>query len=79
LAVFHQDRCLRRDIDWEVNGQTGLTCFDSWATELVVTDYLHNQARIWLVSIWIFTLGLPLWLRQVSTIFICWMAMWRNI
>jgi deoxyribodipyrimidine photo-lyase len=42
-----------------MNGQTGLDCFDAWATELVDTGYLHNHARMWFASIWIFTLGLP--------------------
>ena len=42
-----------------MNGQTGLACFDAWATELVDTGYLHNHARMWFASIWIFTLGLP--------------------
>jgi len=41
------------------NGQTGLECFDAWATELIDTGYLHNHARMWFASIWIFTLGLP--------------------
>lgn len=40
-------------------GQTGIDCFDSWARELVETGYLHNHARMWFASIWIFTLGLP--------------------
>jgi deoxyribodipyrimidine photo-lyase len=40
-------------------GQTGIDCFDSWARELVDTGYLHNHARMWFASIWIFTLGLP--------------------
>jgi deoxyribodipyrimidine photo-lyase len=59
LAVLDQDRRLRRDVERAVNGQTGLTCFDVWATELVETGYLHNHARMWFASIWIFTLGLP--------------------
>ena len=59
LAVLDQDRRLRRDVERAVNGQTGLTCFDSWVTELVETGYLHNHARMWFASIWIFTLGLP--------------------
>jgi deoxyribodipyrimidine photo-lyase len=33
--------------------------FDTWAQELVDTGYLHNHARMWFASIWIFTLGLP--------------------
>lgn len=40
-------------------GDTGLTCFDAWARELVATGYLHNHARMWFASIWIFTLKLP--------------------
>jgi deoxyribodipyrimidine photo-lyase len=32
---------------------------DAWAEELVETGYLHNHARMWFASIWIFTLGLP--------------------
>lgn len=42
-----------------IEGQTGIDCFDSWARELVDTGYLHNHARMWFASIWIFTLGLP--------------------
>jgi deoxyribodipyrimidine photo-lyase len=40
-------------------GETGLECFDVWARELVETGYLHNHARMWFASIWIFTLDLP--------------------
>jgi deoxyribodipyrimidine photo-lyase len=59
LSALDRDRRLRRDVDRAVNGQTGLTCFDAWATELLETGYLHNHARMWFASIWIFTLGLP--------------------
>jgi deoxyribodipyrimidine photo-lyase len=59
LAALDRDRRLRRDVDRAVNGQTGLECFDAWATELVDTGYLHNHARMWFASIWIFTLELP--------------------
>ena len=59
LAALDRDRRLRRDVDRAMNGQTGLACFDAWATELVDTGYLHNHARMWFASIWIFTLGLP--------------------
>ena len=46
---------------WEdaCNGATGIACFDHWATELTDTGYLHNHARMWFASIWIFTLRLP--------------------
>ncbi len=59
LAALDRDRRLRRDVDRAMNGQTGLACFDAWATELVDTGYLHNHARMWFASIWVFTLGLP--------------------
>ena len=59
LAAIDRDRRLRRDVDRAMNGQTGLDYFDAWATELVDTGYLHNHARMWFASIWIFTLGLP--------------------
>jgi deoxyribodipyrimidine photo-lyase len=41
------------------NGMTGIDGFDDWARELVATGYLHNHARMWFASIWIFTLRLP--------------------
>ncbi len=41
------------------NGDTGIACFDAWAQELTTTGYLHNHARMWFASIWIFTLKLP--------------------
>ncbi len=59
LAALTLDRRLRRDVERAINGQTGLACFDAWASELVETGYLHNHARMWFASIWIFTLGLP--------------------
>jgi deoxyribodipyrimidine photo-lyase len=40
-------------------GNTGIEGFDDWARELVQTGYLHNHARMWFASIWIFTLRLP--------------------
>jgi deoxyribodipyrimidine photo-lyase len=42
-----------------VEGRTGIDCFDAWANELVATGYLHNHARMWFASIWIYTLELP--------------------
>jgi hypothetical protein len=41
-----------------VEGRTGIAAFDHWARELVTTGYLHNHARMWFASIWIFTLRL---------------------
>ena len=59
LAVLDKDRRLRRDVQSAMAGGTGIACFDEWAVELVETGYLHNHARMWFASIWIFTLGLP--------------------
>jgi len=47
--------------EWEAacKGETGIDCFDHWAKQLSETGYLHNHARMWFASIWIFTLRLP--------------------
>ena len=50
---------LARAYDEAVSGRTGIACFDHWAQELIETGYLHNHARMWFASIWIFTLKLP--------------------
>ena len=42
-----------------VEGRTGIDGFDDWARELTDTHWLHNHARMWFASIWIFTLRLP--------------------
>ena len=46
---------------WEAacTGQTDIDFFNFWSQELVSTGYLHNHARMWFASIWIFTLRLP--------------------
>lgn len=54
-----EDRDLRRRYDEAVAGRTGIDCFDAWVGELVDDGYLHNHARMWFASIWIFTLRLP--------------------
>ena len=53
--AFHDDRALAA----AEQGRTGIEGFDDWARELVETGYLHNHARMWFASIWIFTLRLP--------------------
>ncbi len=53
------DDALAEGYSSAVNGDTGIECFDAWVTELVSTGYLHNHARMWFASIWVFTLGLP--------------------
>lgn len=42
-----------------VAGRTGIEGFDDWVHELVAHGWLHNHARMWFASIWIFTLRLP--------------------
>ena len=56
---LEKDAVFARGYDEAVTGKTGITCFDIWANELVQTGYLHNHARMWFASIWIFTLKLP--------------------
>ncbi|MCJ2049348.1 FAD-binding domain-containing protein [Methylobacterium sp. J-070] len=50
---------LRRTYEKAVAGETGIDGFDDWARELAETGWLHNHARMWFASIWIFTLRLP--------------------
>ncbi len=50
---------LHRIYEQAVAGRTGIDGFDDWARELVETNWLHNHARMWFASIWIFTLRLP--------------------
>ncbi|MCG6116853.1 MAG: hypothetical protein MEQ07_01490 [Aquimonas sp.] len=54
-----KDIALRANIEAAEGGRTGIEGFDDWARELVDTGYLHNHARMWFASIWIFTLRLP--------------------
>ena len=42
-----------------ISGTTQIAIFNSWVNELKETGYLHNHARMWFASIWIFTLRLP--------------------
>ena len=42
-----------------IEGKTDLECFNQWVNELKENNYLHNHARMWFASIWIFTLELP--------------------
>ena len=50
---------LRQQWEAACSGTTGIDGFDHWAQELAATGYLHNHARMWFASIWIFTLRLP--------------------
>ena len=42
-----------------IEGKTEIECFNEWLKELKENNYLHNHARMWFASIWIFTLNLP--------------------
>ena len=42
-----------------MEGNTNIECFNEWVKELKENNYLHNHARMWFASIWIFTLDLP--------------------
>jgi deoxyribodipyrimidine photo-lyase len=59
LSRLRADAALREKLDRALAGDTGVECFDFWVRELVETGYLHNHARMWFASIWIFTLRLP--------------------
>ncbi len=59
LGKLERDPALKERYDRAVAGRAGIVCFDAWARELVEIGYLHNHARMWFASIWIFTLELP--------------------
>ena len=42
-----------------IKGDTEIECFNDWVKELKESNYLHNHARMWFASIWIFTFNLP--------------------
>ena len=42
-----------------INAKTNIDVFNSWVNELKNFNYLHNHARMWFASIWIFSLKLP--------------------
>ncbi|MFY0691648.1 MAG: DNA photolyase [Paracoccaceae bacterium] len=59
LAGLRSDRRQAAQFAAATQGETGIEGFDDWARELIETGYLHNHARMWFASIWIFTLRLP--------------------
>ncbi|MDZ4791294.1 MAG: FAD-binding domain-containing protein [Hyphomicrobiales bacterium] len=56
---LEKNSALRRRYDKAVAGATGIDAFDAFSRELAGTGYLHNHARMWSASIWIYTLNLP--------------------
>ena len=58
LAALQNIAGLAAAYDQAIEGRTGIPAFDTWARELLATGYLHNHARMWFASIWIFTLKL---------------------
>ncbi len=59
IETLEANHAIARDYRAAVNGVTGIEAFDKWSQELVDTGYLHNHARMWFASIWVFTLRLP--------------------
>ncbi|MDJ0994535.1 MAG: FAD-binding domain-containing protein [Dinoroseobacter sp.] len=59
LDRVHTEAGLRMAWEEACRGETEIEAFNAWARELVETGYLHNHARMWFASIWIFTLRLP--------------------
>jgi deoxyribodipyrimidine photo-lyase len=58
-AGLADNSALNRRYRKAIEGRTGVDCFDAWVDELLTHGWLHNHARMWFASIWIFTLGLP--------------------
>ena len=54
-----RDRPLAERYRLACEGRSGCDAFDAWVHELCDSGLLHNHARMWLASIWIFTLQLP--------------------
>ena len=59
FEMVGDDKWRRDRYNRAVDGETEIQPFNEWVKELCETGYLHNHARMWFASIWIFTLGLP--------------------
>jgi len=59
LNRLQSEAGLRQQWEAACKGETGIDGFDHWAQDLAATGYMHNHARMWFASIWIFTLRLP--------------------
>ena len=58
-STLSTDARLEKAYETATQGRTGIEAFDTWVRDLVETGYVHNHARMWFASIWIFTLELP--------------------
>lgn len=62
LSAYHQQGLAgdkQTVLNTLLSGESAIACMNEWLAELKETGYLHNHARMWFASIWIFTLGLP--------------------
>ena len=59
LQTLNDDAEMLQRYESAIAGNTGIDCFDAGARELTTHGYLHNHARMWFASIWVFTLRLP--------------------
>ena len=59
VTSLNENPDLRDRYEQATQARTGIDCFDAWVDELTHTGYLHNHARMWFASIWVFTLNLP--------------------
>jgi len=59
LKKIREDFKDNADYKKAIEGNTNIECFNEWVDELKENNYLHNHARMWFASIWIFTLELP--------------------
>ena len=59
LKKIHEEFKDNDDYKNAIEGNTNIECFNEWVNELKENNYLHNHARMWFASIWIFTLALP--------------------
>jgi len=59
LKKIRKDFRDNNDYKNAIEGNTNIECFNEWVKELKENNYLHNHARMWFASIWVFTLELP--------------------
>ena len=59
LKKIREDFKDNADYKKAIEGNTNIECFNEWVNELKENNYLHNHARMWFASIWVFTLDLP--------------------